>query len=45
MDGSGVILGIGRGASDGKTVSAAYSFPGPRQNASVPAVEHLGNVS
>jgi fucose 4-O-acetylase-like acetyltransferase len=38
IDGSGVVLDIGHGGSDGKTVSAAHGFLGTRQNASVPTV-------
>jgi len=38
MDGSGVVLDIGHGGSDGKTVSVVHGFPGIRPNASIPIV-------
>src|SRR5512139_2125043 len=46
IDRSDVVLDIGHGGSDGKTVSAAHGLPGTRQNASVYTVtrSHPGNV-
>ena len=46
IDGSDVILDVGRGGSAGKLVAAAHGFPGTRQNASVRTVPrvHPGNV-